>query len=89
MAKAKQYKIVVHPAGRSYEYSKEGTLEELKAFFGMTKDLYLNAGDYWHSKTVRIAQPKTIKGLMSALAKESHIRFSCCYDCTTYDLITL
>lgn len=85
MRQAKQYTIITHTT-RGNTHETTGTLQELKEHFGFTKSVSLQAGDYWHSKTVHIAEPKSIKSLMRAIERENDVRYRCCYDRPYYEL---
>lgn len=85
MRKAKSYTIICH-SQRGSVYEVSGDLGYLKSYFGLDHSITLEAGDFWHSKTVRVSEPKTIKTLMSALSKKVDCQYACCYNRPYYEL---
>lgn len=85
MAKTKEYTIICHHRGRANEYT--GTLEYLiNDVFGYT----LEAGHSWEllergTRKVN-TNPKSGKGLVSALNNAAYNTMGSCYDPDWYEL---
>lgn len=84
MAKKKVYTVICHHRGRPMEYT--GTMEELiNDVFGYT--LSCGASWYGHPGCRKVnTEPKTGRGLVTALNNAAHNTMGSCFDPDWYEL---
>ena len=84
MAGKKEYTIICHHRGRAHEYT--GTLEYLiNEVFGYTLESGASWSGYPGCRKVN-TNPKSGKGLVTALTNAEHNTMGSCYDPDWYEL---